>query len=242
MEIPFKYTLTGMDFELGNGVSIKQKNIKEIITNDMYGLFLYPILLTSDYFIDKDSSIRSAYEGFFKVNKKGEFIFAEKGVPLLTYLLLALQYFFDTKNVKFGLNETIIIDDSFVITNNNYEEIADIIAELNGRKRVRKLVPPEHLTDEQRDIWIRTMKGRQRKAERDSMELSDIINIVIHSGDNFNYKSVLDLTLLQLYNTFSVIMEKDKFDRYYQLYSSGQFEIKEHTPHWVNSIQQKNNK
>ena len=85
------------------------------------------------------------------------------------------------------------------------------------------------------------MKGRQRKAEKESIDFNDIVNIVIHYNGDFKYKETLDLTILQLYNTFNVYMQKDKFDRYYQLYSSGQFEMKEHTPHWINSIQEKNN-
>ena len=241
MEIPFGLTLTGEAFKLAEGISIKQKKVSEVISNHMYNLYLYPFLLTTDYFIEKDSSIRATFQGFFKTDQNGKFAFQENGIPLITYLMLGLQYFFDTKNVKFGLKDTIIIDDSFVITQNNYEEISDIIAGLNGRKRIRKLVPPENLNDVQRDIWIKTMKGRQRKAEKESIDFNDIVNIVIHYNGDFKYKETLDLTILQLYNTFNVYMQKDKFDRYYQLYSSGQFEMKEHTPHWINSIQEKNN-
>ena len=193
MEIPFGLTLTGEAFKLAEGISIKQKKVSEVISNHMYNLYLYPFLLTTDYFIEKDSSIRATFQGFFKTDQNGKFAFQENGIPLITYLMLGLQYFFDTKNVKFGLKDTIIIDDSFVITQNNYEEISDTIAGLNGRKRIRKLVPPENLNDVQRDIWIKTMKGRQRKAEKESIDFNDIVNIVIHYNGDFKYKETLDL-------------------------------------------------
>lgn len=241
MEIPFDYTLTGQDYKIKENIFIKQKTVREVVSNPMYNLYLYPFLLTTDYFLERDSSIRTTFEGFFKTTKDGEFVFKEKGMPLLTYLFLGFQYFFDTKDVVIGNGETIIINGDFVITQNNFEDICDVIAGLNSRKRIRKLVPPENLNDIQRDIWIKTMKGRQRRAEKESIEFNDIVNIIIHFNNGFKYKDTLDLTVLQLFNTFNVLMQKDRFDRYYQLYSSGQFEIKEHTPHWINSIQEKNN-
>ena len=233
-------TFTGDAFPYNEKYSFEQSTVKDAISNPAYNIALLPFTLTTDYFIEKDATIRSTLDGFFRVDKTtGKYLFEQDGIPLLSYLIIGIKYFFKTENVNIGRGDVIIVDDSFTITRNNFEDIADIITQMNGRERVKKLVPPENLNDAQREIWVKTMKGRKRKAEKDSMTMMDIINIVIHFGESYNYKAVMDLTILQLYNTFSVLMKKDRFNRFYSIYSSGQFNIKDMEDHWVTTISKK---
>ena len=229
-------TFTGEPFLLEEGISIQQKKVREIISNKLFNALLMPFLITTDYFFKKDTSIEYTLEGFFKLDEEGKFMFQEAGVPVISYLLEGLKYFFNTEEVNLTGEKAFVINKKFTITKHNFDEIAEMIARIYGRQRIKELVPPEGLTEAQKDIWIKTMRGRKKKAERDSLSLYDIVNVVIHFDNGIRYNEVMDLTTLQLYNSFNVFMKKDKYDKYYKLYSSGQFEIKKHEEHWINTI------
>lgn len=229
-------TFTGEPLILDEGIELKQKKIKEIISNKLFNSLIFPFLITTDYFFKKDTSIQNTLDGFFKLDKQGKFIFQEAGIPLITFLLEGIKYFFGTEDVSITSEKAFVINKKFTITKDNFDEVAELIAKLYGKERVKEIVPPENLTEAQRDIWIKTMRGRKKKAEKESLTLLDIINVVIHFDNGIRYEEVLNLTTLQLYNSFSVFMKKDKYSNYYKLFSSGQFEIKKHEEHWINTI------
>ena len=230
-------TFTGEPLQIGKGISIYQYKVKDILSDNMYNANLFPFIITTDYFLKKDASIKTSLEGFFKIDEKtGKFKFEEGGIPLLTFLISGLKKFLKVDDVNITVEKNIVLNKEFVINENNFEDIATMIAKINGRERIKELIPPEHLTDAQREVWIKTMTGRRKKAEKESLSMTDMVNVLIHFNGNYNYESVLNLTLLQLYNSFNVLMKRDKFDRYYQLYSSGQFEMKNHEEHWINAI------
>lgn len=232
-------TFTGEPIVLEEGIEIKQKKVKEVISNSLFNGLIMPFLITTDYFFKKDTTIQNTFEGFFKLDKQGEFLFKEAGIPIIVFLKEGIKYFFETEDVAITGEKAFVINKKFTITNENFEEIADLIAKLFGKERIREIVPPEDLNEAQRDIWIKTMRGRKKKAEKESLSFIDIVNVVIHFDNGIRYKEVMDLTILQLYNSFSVLMKKNKFDNYYKLYSSGQFEMKKHEEHWINTIRSK---
>ena len=173
-------TFTGEPFLFEEGIGIHQRKVREILSHNLFNAILMPFLITTDYFYKKDTSIEYTLDGFFKLDKKGQFLFKEAGVPLISFLAEGLKYFFNTEDVTITGEKAFVINKKFTITKHNFDEIAEIIANIYGRQRIRELVPPEGLSPAQKDVWIRTMRGRKRKAEKDSLTMTDIINVVIH--------------------------------------------------------------
>ena len=78
---------------------------------------------------------------------------------------------------------------------------------------------------------VRTYTEQKNKEE--PITIFDLANYIIHeNGTTFNYQNVLELTIYQLINTFTLYRQKEGYNIFMDYKTSGQFKMEEEGKHW----------
>jgi hypothetical protein len=164
-----------------------------------------------------------------------------EGKPFVYILLDSLKYYFRTNveliNKTDEKNQRIYqfynIGETGCLHRNNFDEFSDLILEINNIKRPEPEKLPEFKNERQRDVYMKLMEGRRRKSKQDNVNLVSIANAVQHGGKSFiSYKEIMDMTIPQLYNSYSSILGVDFFEREYSKYLTGEKPENLDLTHW----------
>lgn len=201
------------------------------------------------------------FDLFFMKNSNGEFVFKDgDGISYLEILLDALSFYFQKEVTLItgqDLNHMdefsdynddmlsniyfIDVEDSGIISRLNYDAISQAILDINYIERVKPEPTPEFDNDRQRDVYEKIMEGRRRNAEKNSMSIVDMIDIVQYGGKSFiPYKDILEFTIPQIKHGFSVISGIDAFSIEFSKYCGGAAPKDLDLEHWMHIIKKIN--
>lgn len=176
-------------YELVTGNPIRYKNlyIYQISFDDICTFFGYdnfsylmmPFCLTAEY-IKETTGLDVQDENIFK-----EIILKDKN--LLENVCQILLLFCKCEKITL-FDQTLQLYDKesndvmFKITNENFNDISDILLMINGKEKLKIEKPPDGLSERQLDIWMKIHEGRKREAKKNHLQIYDIINICEFGG------------------------------------------------------------
>ena len=101
----------------------------------------------------------------------------------------------------------------FEITNDNFNDISEILLKLNGKNKIVIEKPPKNMSARQKDVWEKLQAGRKRDAEKNRLHIYDMINICEFGGNyHIPISEIETWTLWKLticYNSITGIKEYD---------------------------------
>ena len=71
----------------------------------------------------------------------------------------------------------------FRIDDSNFEDICDIILKMNAKGRIEITEKPQNASARVNDVWEKLEKGRKRYAEKNKVNLWDMLNVCEFAGD-----------------------------------------------------------
>lgn len=126
----------------------------------------------------------------------------------------------------------IIVEDNLWIDNFKFEEIKKIILKTTNSKEIDKKSLKSKSIDFEKQVdknrFAKLFKGRERecKKKNKSLKLYNIYNSVVHNQPIIDYEKVLQMTIYQLYNSFTSLNIKENHNYTMRLASSGMVDIK----------------
>ena len=175
---------------------------------------------------------------------------------LITDLIDSLKLLYRTDKVDLimlkpnDINSVCVLievnDNKYYINRDNYEDFANIVLITLD---INKNIADKKLKEELSEIELKMEKKRkefekrrakeeaklreQKGEEEKSITLYDLANYIIHTDNSqFNYQSVLDLTIYQLKNTFNLYKQKENYKIFMDYKTSGQFKMDDDISHW----------
>lgn len=198
---------------------LNQPTMSDILKNgqDYYDLLTYPFLVDLSKVISDEQSMEyKPFDLFFLSRDNSEFLLQQQGIPLLVILVEALKLYFDVEIELSMDTKTINIKDQGVINGDNFEELCDVVRQINDKTPQEDEKPPVFQNERQKDIYEKIMAGRKRQQMRDQVNLSTIINTVVHGGKSFiPYREVMQMTFWQLLNSYKTILQMDNWKTNY---------------------------
>ena len=157
-------------------------------------------------------------------------------LEFINMLLSNLKVLYRTDNVKLSNNLTILIEDTIELSNDNFDMLCSVVLDLfKIDKSKLKFDKPNKEVD---PITARFEELRRKHKEKvgskkNSIDLTDIINIIIHSNEgNLNYNNVLNMTIYQIKNTYETLSIKESYETMIQYKLSQKFDVKEDVKSW----------
>lgn len=128
------------------------------------------------------------------------------------------------------------IGDGF-LDRHNFAGFAEIILRTNAKEKTKTEKPPAFKNDRQRDIWEKIQAGRRRKAQRQRVELYDLINVCQFGGPYYiPMQEILSWSLWRISNCYQSILGGSAYRDNFQIYCvTGEKEIIENK-HWTDLI------
>lgn len=126
----------------------------------------------------------------------------------------------------------IIVNNELWIDNNKFDELRKIILKITNSKEIKKkdLKSNEMNFEDKKDVsrFAKLFKGREKEKTKKnkSFKLYNIFNSVVHFQYNIDYEKVLNMTIYQLYNTYTNLSVKENHDYTMRLASSGMVDTK----------------
>lgn len=218
LPIPLQYNL-GKIFPL---------NIRYMFENNIdYDEFVRPFLIRIDLFDFKVDGLCDFDLFFSSFNESDE---------LLNLLIDKLKILYRTDNVKaISSIRIIIVNDKIMINRENYTYLADVALEMMYATKIKpKKTQSKYKNKYLQATWEKLQKYRKKEEEKKSLQLSDILNTLIHISNNFDYDKVLNLTYYQVMNSYITLTKKIGYDEFMMYKTSGQFKIEQNVKHWSN--------
>ena len=121
-------------------------------------------------------------------------------------LLMGLQFFYNSKNIQYLQDDYgFVIDNQYIIDKSNFEVLCEYIRKIVNREEMQLEKKPNFTSDRQRDIYEKLMAGRKRNAEKKTLTLLDIINLIMIKSNNLiNYDDFLNKTYLQIMHSYNL--------------------------------------
>lgn len=245
---------------------IHQRRIKEIdneIGIDMLDLYIYPFSLTKEL-INIDEVLKKGHKLFDLIlmsdlSNMGK----ENYYPLISILNDSLKFFFNTDMVTFNQGYQIIQDnDKYEINNlqfiinggtivnkDNFDDLADLILLSTNHKRLKvekkEEIPVEVGTSPEaiqryRD-YLRLSQEAEEKEKIKKIEENSIpyiVNLLANKNEKTpNYEEIINLSVWQLYNSYSSAFSIEEYENTMAQKNSGQFDMsKVKFKHWTESL------
>lgn len=216
---------------------IKQPTIGEIIDlgwSKFFNEICLPYMINFEYVgIDenyiKDNKIK-IFDLFWLPNKIGE-------KTLLQILIESLVFIFKTENISVDTKEMSITINDLVINRDNFEELAsycrDIFKVQPYKKEEKEEVKvPEHL----RQRYEKYKIHQQNNKKDSSLEILKSMNYIVHYQYSLDYKSMLNLTIFQFFNTQDSYVGKEYYENNLQSVFAGADAKKIDLTHWMNKL------
>lgn len=231
------YLITGLPINLGKMGVLYQPTIEDMLMKGITNKeIIQPFLVHIGLLIKDENS------ELFGILKNFDLFFLEKN-NLLTSLKSSLSVLYRTDNIrtsddKLLENKKIIIDDSFIIDRDNYDDLTDVVFKMFFAQRPTKSEEEKvNLpTEKHRKIWETMQNKKKKKALKEEMNLCDIINVVSHGSVFIPYEQIRRLTYYQLLNSYKTIMKIENYKEFTQFKLSPKFEIKSDMKHWVTDV------
>lgn len=212
-----------LQYKLG---TIYPPTIKYMLENNVsYDDFLKPFLIRVDILEKPNDSIKDLDLLFSKVGDTNS---------LINLLVDSLKIIYKTENIRIHEEICIItIDDKFMIHRDNYTYLADIVLEMMYVTRVKPSKKETKYKNKQlQETWEKLQKYREKEKKKKELKLVDILNMLIHVNQDFNYDKVLNLTYYQVMNSYITLSKKEGYNEYMMYKTSGQFEMGKDLKHW----------
>lgn len=134
-----------------------------------------------------------------------------------TYLQLiedGLKLFFKTDLVQVSSEfMSILLNENIVINRDNFEDLADLIRLVSIKDKIQKEEEPTHLSESDLITWRKIQKAKAKREKREQLSIKDALDIVLHSKNlNYTYETILDVTFVQLMNSYKIIMNIENFE------------------------------
>lgn len=229
-------------------IVIRQPSMEHIVDigEDAFNEMVLPYILTVDSVfngIENEEELSSKFhifDLFFTEVEGGNTILDNifDGRNSLEVLQESMEYFFDTDDIRvLHQRKKIIVKNSYLIDNNEFDRIRKIIQSIVGRKEIEVEKAPKNMTKRQKDIWKKLQKGRRRTAEKNAIYYQDIINYVMYGGKSYIPSREIDrMTYYQLQNAYKSIIGVDAFSIGMGYKLSQKFDVKEDVKHWTDSL------
>ena len=243
--------LFGLPIKIKNLGTIYQPTLSDYINNGIdiqsfMGLFNIKIDL-----LVKDSEGLKNFDFFLLQMTQGE-----KGNLYIFQLIKYLKLLYKTDKVEFigikedDLNSVGILvkvnNEEYFINRENYDKLADIILIMLGSgNNIKEKELKEELNEIDLKIAKRRKEFERKKAEREakikkentnddnSLTILDLMNYIIHTDNTqYNYNTILNLTVYQIINTFKLYQMKEVYKTNMDYRTSGNFKIEEEVNHW----------
>ena len=165
---------------------ISLDEICEKIGLDNFDKILYPFLMHKDCIDlpEEDLANIDLFEDFILTND-----------ALFTSVVIILHLFCkcdDIRKTENGLMLYFDEDSCFEINKTNFDDVCDIIMQINNKQKIKVEKPPKNMSDRQKDIWYKLQEGRQKDADKNGLKLHDILNICEFGGNYHIPQSVLE--------------------------------------------------
>lgn len=222
--------------DLGEFGVVHQPTLRDFLNFDYYA-FKRAISIRKDAYIEYLPEDDDDFTDF-------EFLIC---MNCLVDLINALKILYRTDEIELNRNPVSIVvkndKGSYRIDRDNYTRFADLILillhegnNIKNEEEKRELDEIEKKMERKRREFER--KKAKREAElkenekKEPMTIFDIANYVMHVNDKFNYQNILDLTIYQLINTYSLYFQKEKYNTFMMYKTSGNFKIEDEVNHW----------
>lgn len=245
---------------------IYQKKIKEIdneIGIDMLDLYIYPFSLTKEL-INIDEVLKKGHKLFDLIlmsdlSNMGK----ENYYPLISILNDSLKFFFNTDMVTFNQGYQIIQDkDKYEINNlqfiinggtivnkDNFDDLADLILLTTNHKRLKVEKKEEEKIEvgqsqetlEMFEEYMMLSKEAEEKESKKKMEENSIpfiVNVMANRDESRpSYEDIVNLSVWQLYNSYSSGIHIESYKNTMAQRNSGQFDMsKVKFKHWTEDV------
>ena len=225
---------------------VHQPKVGEVVDigEDYFNTLLMPYLITAESIfggMENEEELISkfnVFDLFFIETEDGQYLLDNVLGDTMGILEESMRFFLKADSIRFLKNrKKIIINDSYLISIEEFSVIRKIIQGVCNRSDVEVEKAPKGMTDRQKDIWNKIQKGRRRTAEKNALYMQDLINYVQWGGSSFiSYDSIDKLTVYQLQNAYKAVMGIDAFHMGMGYKLSQKFEVKEDIKHWTDSL------
>lgn len=165
-------------------------------------------------------------------------------------LIESLKIVYKTDKVKFEIPkkndiDSIMIsietnDGTYYINRNNYTEFSNFILVMlyegdnTIKEKSKELSEIERKMEQRRREFERkkALKNAELNKDEEPITIFDLANYIIHADNKFDYNSILDLTVYQLFNTFNLYQQKESYNIFIKYKTSGNFKIEDEVKHW----------
>ncbi|MDV3428484.1 MAG: hypothetical protein LIR50_15940 [Bacillota bacterium] len=230
--------LNGQPIKTDIGI-IYQPIISEISKygENEYSSLLLPYQITKDILLDKIPQNLfdelKTFDLFFIKDKDKRILVNSNNETYLDLLKESIKLFLHID--KFRVLEddlkfmhVIELGNNKFITRDNFDKLTNYILQVNMVNKIEIDPIPKGLTKRQLDVEMKLRAGRKRRAEEEKLNISDICNVVQFGGKSFiPYSEISKMTILQLYNAFTITIKADSFNRRYSQYLTGYVDAKE---------------
>ena len=171
---------------------------------------------------------------------------------VLSRLISVLQLLFKTNDIALNISEDIIsdlnnnyitINKSYKIDRNTYYSLKEAVCqifdtEIKIEKKEEKVKTAEELYweelfEQRKREYEAKFKKKKKEKNKDKITIFTLINYILHNKNSqYTYKSIQELTIYQIKNTFKYYQSQEAYDVDMMYRTSGQFKIDGKGEHW----------
>lgn len=205
----------GKPINFNNICKIYQKTFDDIYEYGFkdYEQLITPYALTKECLNIEDENVSNFDLLFIKLKDE-----EGKEVNVFELFIKSLSFFCNENNVMINQDTLDIVLKNGIINRDNFDEFAEVILKINGTQRFKKPIPPKN--KDSKDLWEKLRKGRKRQQEKNKKnnQLSTIIKYIKFGTETYISKEeILKMTMWEIYDTYGTIMNKENYDRNFEI-------------------------
>jgi hypothetical protein len=201
------------------GLSIYQVKVSDILKlgEEKYEQLMLPFCLTLDLFnlTEEGKSQLNVFDIFFIKDFNTEQDFQQLLINSLIFFL-GKEKVYAYKDENGNLYKSIIIDDKFFVTEDNFELLCDYILQINQKERIKIEKEPVYEgenAEKKLVIWRKMTKGRKETQAKEGLTLTDIIKLVKYGNlRRISKEEIKNMTLYELYDAYRMTTSEKGFD------------------------------
>ena len=174
---------------------------------DIFDRLLFPFLITKD-------CLKMSDEELEQIDLFNDIILKDQG--MLSSVARALQLFCKCEDIYKRDNELLLKfngKEPFVINNENFEDICQIIMKMNGKEKIKVEKPPKNMSERQRDVWEKLQAGRKRENEKNAVHIYDMLNVCEFGGNyHIPIEEIESWTLWKIMNCYKARVNMKTYD------------------------------
>lgn len=174
---------------------------------DIFDSLLVPFLITKD-------CLKMSDEELEQIDLFNDIILKDQG--MLSSVAIALQLFCKCDDIYKRDNELLLKfnnKEPFVINNENFEDICQIIMKMNGKEKIKVEKPPKNMSERQRDVWEKLQAGRKRENEKNTVHIYDMLNVCEFGGNyHIPIEEIESWTIWKIMNCYKARVNMKTYD------------------------------